>query len=193
MFHRFFLVLATGIMLAGCGTRRPDFAGASPEKRKQLEDAVSSHLRLAATLDRCRGAPVEIFEGLPHPSFERPAFASESRRADTFVNHDFRFYKPAMILPGTARGRLLNQAHHTSTYLPWRGPRYCGGFHPDVLLRYTTETGPVDLHLCFGCGEARFFDGSAMIRMDINESVLDGLEKLYRTHRDKRPATKRPR
>ena len=188
MWHHTLISLVVAIALTGCGTPKPDFSDASPDKRVQLEAAVASHSRLAAMLDRCRSSPVEVFEGLPHPKWERQALATESRRPDTFENHDFRFYRPAMPLPQEARGRLLHRILSTSTYQPWRGPKSCGGFHPDLLLRFTTRNGPVELHLCFRCAEAMFFEGSSFILVDMDEDISDSLQQIQQTHRDKRPA-----
>lgn len=174
--------------LSGCRTPKPDFSYALPEERKQLEEAVASHARLAATLARCRNSSAEIFEGLPHPRWEKQALAAESRRSDTFQNHDFGFYRPAMALPQPARSLLLDRIQTLTTYQPWGGPKSCGGFHPDLLVRFTSDGGPIDLHLCFGCSEAMIYDGLSFILVDMKEPVSDKLQQLQETHREKRPA-----
>jgi len=144
-------------------------------------------------LDLCRSSTAVVFEGLPHPMWEKQALATESRRSETFENHDFRFYRPAMPLPQEAHSLLLDLVVSTSTYRPWGGPKACGGFHPDLLLRFTTHNGPVDLHLCFGCAEAMFFEGSSFILVDMKEGISDSLQQIQQAHRNKRPARPLPR
>lgn len=187
-----FLLIASAITFSGCGTPKPDFSYASPQEKKQLEEAVASHDRLAATLARCRSSSAEIFEGLPHPRWEKQTLEVESRRSDTFRNHDFGFYRPAMTLPQSARSLLLARVQSATTYQPWSGPKLCGGFHPDLLVRFRTDSGPIDIHLCFGCSEAMIFDGSSFILVDMTDTISDTFQQLQETHRDKRPAKQRP-
>jgi hypothetical protein len=114
--------------------------------------------------------------------------ARESKRADTFRNHDSRFYSPAMPLSSAQRSKVLSRVIRDASYEAWSGPKFCGGFHPDLLVRFHCDSGVIDLHLCFGCGEAKFFDGEGLVHVDVRESVADGLKKVQRSSRTKRPA-----
>lgn len=157
-----------------------------------LKLAAESSQRLSGILERCRAASrVEIFEGLPHPHWERASLARERRRADTFENNGFRFYSPAMSLPLSQQRQLLSRALKDSTYRQWMGPSFCGGFHPDYLVRFHSDTGIIDLHLCFGCAEAEFFENGILSHLNLRERVSDALARLQKANRIKRPPMKR--
>lgn len=175
--------------LAACTLLRPDYSYPGGSKPQQIESDVASHRNLAGLLDLCRTAPrVDIFEGLPHPMAERELFAREQRRSDVFRNHDFRFYTPALSLPRNGRVRLLTGVTRESSFMPWRGPKLCGGFHPDLLLRFHHFSAVVDVHLCFGCGEAIFYGPATRAHVDFSEKTAETWRKIQRHNRAKRPA-----
>lgn len=176
------------ITATGCVSPGRDFSWASPTERERLKAEVDSYRRLDSLIHRCnRSASTEVFEGLPHLMFERKALERESARSDTFVNHGYRFYSPAMQLPASAARRLIGLTKTASSYLVWRGPKYCGGFHPDLVVRFHRPEGVIDVHLCFGCREAQFYDGATTAHVDLREGVAYSLQKIQEEHRAKRP------
>jgi hypothetical protein len=186
---RYALFLAVG--LTACTSPKPDFRRAGAALRPDLRAAAASFERLPGVLARCRGAShVEVFEGLPHPTGtpgEVRAYARESRRGDTFANHGFRFYSPAMSLSKFRRTRILCEVVRTSSYEAWGGMKFCGDFHPDLLVRFHCPTGVIDLHLCFGCFEAKFFEGATLVHVDIRDGTAEKLERIQQASRTKRP------
>ena len=183
------LFLLVALFVAACANPKPDFSWADAAHRPQWEAAAATYCHLPRLLARCRAASrVEVFEGLPHDKWDKVGLARESKRADTFLNHDFRFYSPAMQLLSAQRSKILSSVIRDSSYRAWRGPKWCGGFHPDLLVRFHLESGVIDLHLCFGCSEAKLFDGSTLAHVNVRESVADELERVQQACRTKRPA-----
>jgi len=185
--NRLLLLLLLSVALVSCTHRGMELSD-DPDDRLALKLAAESHQRLLGILERCRAASrVEIFEGLPHPRWERESLVKESQRADTFENHDFRFYSPAMPLPLSQRRQLLSRVLKDSNYRQWQGYKLCGGFHPDFLVRFHCVTGIIDLHLCFGCAEAEFFENGIINHVNLKERVSNFLERLQKANRMKRP------
>ncbi len=185
------LIPLIAVLVTACAHQKPDFSQANPKDRVKWEAAVASYTQLPGLLARCKVASrIEVFEGLPHISFERHELARESKRADTFLNHGFRFYSPAMRLPSADRTKVLSRVIRNSSYEAWLGPKFCGGFHPDLLVRFHLEAGVIDLHLCFGCNEAKFFDGTTLAHVNISTNIADELERVQQACRSKRPAPK---
>jgi hypothetical protein len=187
------LIPLAAAFLTACAGSKPDFSYANVADRARLEAAVASHSHLTGVLARCRVASrVEVFEGLRRREVDEDGYARESKRADTFRNHDFHFYAPAMHMSPAQLSKVLSGAVHDTSYKAWSGPKFCGGFHPDLLVRFGCDSGVIDLHLCFGCHEARFFDGSTLTHVDLLPTIADDLKRLQQDCPTKRPVQQQP-
>ena len=176
------------LVLSGCTHSKPDFSWAKPADRLGFEAKVASYDKLSGLLARCRAASrMEVFEGLPRPMADQETWVQESERTDTFLNHDFRFYRPAMQLPSAQRSKVLSSVVRDSSFQAWSGPKYCGGFHPDLLVRFHSDSSVLDVHLCFGCGEAKFIDGPTVAHVDIRDDIVAELRRVQEACRTKRP------
>jgi hypothetical protein len=185
------LIPLVALFFSACANPKPDFSWADAANRPRWEAAAATYSHLPGLLVRCRTASrVEVFEGLPHQKWEKDALARENKRADTLMNHDFKFYSPAMQLSSAQRAKVLSIIIRDASYQAWVGPKFCGGFHPDFLVRFHLESGVIDVHLCFGCSEAKFFDGSTLAHVDIRESGTDELKPVLQACRSKRPFPK---
>jgi hypothetical protein len=178
-----FAVLFSAITLSACGAVS-DYSkiGAGKPPPPQL----------AAVLEQCRtAARVEVFEGLPHPMFEKESLAREQRRRDVLQNNGFGFYTPALTMTRRDRERLIAGVSAESSFMRWKGPKFCGGFHPDLLVRFHQPSGaPVDVHLCFGCGEAMFYAAGVQVHVDIYDAQSDDWEGIQKRYQKKRPPGK---
>jgi hypothetical protein len=175
--------------LPACSVEKLDLSSLSAGERSQFQSEVESYKHLGELLELCRSAQkVEVFEGLPHPSWERELLAQEQARRDVFRNHDFSFYQPPLLLPAPDRDRLISEVTRRRTFMAWRGPKKCGGFHPDLLLRFHHSSGVVDVHLCFGCGEAIFYGPHSRAHVDFSEATSDRWEEIQKRNQTKRPA-----
>jgi len=97
-----------------------------------------------------------LYEGLPHPNYEKKAFQEELKSKQTMQLCGFMFYLEPLDLKDedvkTLRGLLGNR----STYKPHQSGKECGGFHPDYAVEWSTEGKVYRCLICFGCSEARF-------------------------------------
>jgi hypothetical protein len=188
------LVLAPALILALSSCQLPAFSqgAADSAERKQyrteLKSEVATFANLGPLLDLCRNASrMEVFEGLPHPYFETQLMQKELLRADVTMNHGFGFYTPALKLNSGDVQTLRTEVCQKSAYKKFAGMKSCGGFHPDLLLRYHTTQGIVDTHLCFGCNEAIFFGPQTRAHVDIEQAPSDRWMTIQQNYQTKRP------
>lgn len=133
-----------------------------------------------------RSAPtLMVYEGLPHQTKEKVLLEREVQRADVTRLLGYPFYKPPVPAKQNARLKsLLGDANNYGTYT---GPKTCGGFHPDYAVSWTAEGEPHFILICFGCGEALFWDGRRLMPYDIKHGPLSELMGLLVGHVSKRP------
>ncbi len=151
---------------------------------------------LAFTRDIYTAAAVELYEGLPHPLFDKQAYQLEAARGKTLkITTDLLYAEKLDPSADT-----LAQLAHLTTDL--RGHRtlfkplsqalskFCGGFHADYALiwKKNNETSVTAL-VCFGCSEVRLIRGGEIITADFKPERHRELIDLFRPMRRNRPLT----
>ncbi len=176
-----------------CTARCADDTPSEKEIEKATKEMYASHKNLDGLLRMCgKAAKVELFEGLPHPYWDKELLKKEEKRPDVFQNHGFGFYSPAIKLPDSDHKLLFSKVTRVDSYTPWLGPRACGGFHPDYLIRFHGRQGVVDLHLCMGCSMAVFYGPKTKADVDIHPSVHDAWRPIPYRNLIKRPQPPAP-
>ena len=183
-FARIFAALCVAFVFAACQAQDTDFS------RRKTQEPLPGNLE--GLMAQCRAASrVEIFEGLPHPMNESALLEQELRRGVVFQNHGFGFYSPALSVPQGERDRLVSEVMAAAAFMPYSGPKFCGGFHPDLLVRFHLGGGgKVDVQLCFGCNEAIFYGASESAKVDIEPTAEYSWQAFHRRHWKKRPAAR---
>jgi hypothetical protein len=124
---------------------------------------------------------VELYEG----------FLWHRGKQEMLKKHGFYFYVPAIVpTEGDAealRGHVLNEA----TFEEWRGVKFCGGYHPDWFIRWVSKDGDAhELHLCFGCHEAKIYGPDYQLYCDVRGDAYKSLKSIlerYHVRRDVSP------
>ena len=133
---------------------------------------------------------VLVFEGLPHPLFEREAFTQEQAAKKTIKLHGAVFYEPPQK---TELAKPVAEAV-ADCLIPFRGEKLCGGFHADFAIIWRSGEERWDALFCYGCGEAAIFSSTgATLRADQGNKVLKEWLKQFSKLRPQgqRPAPKR--
>ena len=187
-----FLSVATAILvLPGCQSDRGDAAvetTISDAFLRRYAAEISMFDRLSTTLeDLTSSTPMEVFEGLPHPLWELSDFANESRRNDVFSNHKFQFYSTQLDPETKGPVAIMAIARSLTSYTPWTGPKLCGGFHPDLLVRFHSSSGLKEVHICLGCHEAMIYTNGGAIHVDLQDGAASKLEVWQKVTQTKRP------
>ena len=134
---------------------------------------------------------LELFEGLPHQSWEGELLKSELANKKTVTIHDFPFYQKPQKISDKDAATLRALCLGKKSFEPFGGYKLCGGFHPDWCLRWTEGTTVTDIHVCFGCHEIKAYSGKTMVYCDMNGDTHKKLKKLLAAYQKERPAKKR--
>ncbi len=172
---RIISLLASALLIGTLPAKQP--APASEEASSKLRQAMA-----VAT-------SVTVYEGLPHQSFERELLTAESKRKDTEKIGSFRFYIPAVaaINPEILK-RILSSSDTIQVY---GGPKFCGGFHPDYAVQWSSEDGSrFYAQICFGCHEIIYSDGKNEYKYDFESEPFEKLKKELAPYAEKRPKKK---
>lgn len=152
---------------------------------KPVAVSAAEDIRLSART----AAKLMVYEGLPHQAHERELLGREAARADVTRIAGYPFYTPAR--PAKQPEELRRILGDAESYGVYRGPKTCGGFHPDYAVSWGSGGGSHHILICFGCGEALVSDGGRMLPYDLREPALGQLRALLSRHALKRPPVER--
>ncbi|NJK91204.1 MAG: hypothetical protein HC904_04820 [Blastochloris sp.] len=174
------MVLAAGaaVLVGVVGPMlREIIAGASAPPPVSAAATFQSTLGGASTL--------RVYEGLPHPLFERELMQREEARLDVVRLGGFPFYSPAIParLPDELRTGLADPA----SLRPFGGEKLCGGFHPDYAVAWPGPKGEQTVLICFGCKEIQWLEEGRMLRYDLTPEALAVLKRALAPHAVQRP------
>lgn len=128
---------------------------------------------------------IVVFEGLPHPAWERDLLAIESKRKDTININKFLFYTPALAATNAdALRQLLSSSDSIRVY---GGPKLCGGYHPDYCISWQAGETTYYALVCFGCHEIVFYDGKTPLIYDLDDKAYERYKTLLAVYETKRP------
>lgn len=184
------LLAAASSIACSCG----DSNGASPEGVMSVPLKAGENARFDEAAAALRTATdVTLYEGLPHPTFERDLFESELASKPVIRSHAWPFY--ATPLPVSAEdASAIQAAFSTSGYFALRNPdvgKLCGGFHPDYELRWSGPRGNYEMQFCFGCNEVNLHTPSGAVEFDMVGGHYDAAgpyRRLLFGRREQRPA-----
>lgn len=150
--------------------------------------AASDQQRLESMSNGIKEAiEVELFEGLPHQTFERELLAAEQKSKDTIQIHKYPFYRRPLPLSAADAAELRRLLSGKETYRPFRGEKRCGGFHPDYALAWKKGNRTIHVLICFGCGEFKLFAPSQELRTDAHGPAFTEIHTILQKYQDQRP------
>lgn len=126
---------------------------------------------------------LEVYEGLPHPAFERELLEQEKKKRHTML-HGFPFY--ASKPPWGDGDSELRGLLATERFTPWSGEKKCGGFHPDYAVVVTHGAMSWTVLVCFGCSEVKVV-GHDERRFDVSTSLVVELQNALSLYGGSRP------
>ena len=169
-----FVAAVSFLMYFTLGDEKSPSLGASAALRKSLTLATG----------------IIVSEGLPREMFDAALSQAESKRKDTEMIGDYRFYTPAIAVKNDAILKELLAA--TETIELFGGEKMCGGFHPDYSVQWKDQKGrDCYAHLCFGCHEIIFSDGKKKYRYDLQHEAYAKLKSELSAYANKSPVKNR--
>lgn len=139
------------------------------------------------TKDLAPTASLTLYEGLPHQSWEAELLEKELEAKKTITVQGFPFYERPLVVTAADVAELRGLSAAPDTFSPYRGPKMCGGFHPDYCLSWQDGETKYELLICFGCHEMKFFAPNHEAIADIQAEALARFEAVLKKYRDQRP------
>lgn len=162
-----------------------DKFGDSPMSAALLREA-RSYEHYEEFAEGIRNAPaIEVFEGLPHQTFESELMESELKTKETIEIAGYNFYARPVIISERDKEQLTDLYCTKETFVPFRGIKNCGGYHPDWLVRWKKGEEEWIAHFCFGCHEAITIHGDESMYCDI--WAIEPFERLLNPYHQHRP------
>ena len=118
------------------------------------------------------GSKVELFEGLPHQTWENELLAYELKSKKTVRVHGYHFYESPLNLTPKDTETLRSILADSGTYRAFSGEKRCGGFHPDYCVSWVYDSRTYCVHICFGCEEFKSFGMDCELRTDAEKIAL---------------------
>jgi len=166
------LLLFSMLFPTGCGQSTQELSSNSTARRKTVqttaeESSSSSHLKniqdtfkhhadLARAISECN--EVSLYEGLPHPHWERDLLKSELDEKETITfDGGFPFYAVPIKIRDDDAVQLKQLYCDPSSFVAFQGFKLCGGYHPDWCIVWKNGAKSCYVELCFGCDEMRTY------------------------------------
>jgi len=90
---------------------------------------ISRYAPLAAAIPEADD--VRLYEGTPHNGWERDLLRRELATDPHIELHGYSFYKEPLRLKAGDGERLTRLFTDKGSFMPYGGPKTCGGYHPD--------------------------------------------------------------
>jgi hypothetical protein len=131
-----------------------------------------------------------LYEGLPHPMYERQALEAEKKAKPTVTLHQFPFYRDPLELKAGDGQRLKALLGDPGSFAVYSGEKRCGGFHPDYAVEWSADGQTHQALICFGCWEIKVYGPKGEAIYDIRPEARDQLKGLLEPYRKNRPPFK---
>jgi|GEM_PF-3821204 len=128
---------------------------------------------------------VELYEGLKRTGMKE--FVMPEPGEQTFQFLSYTFYKTKLTIQTRDALMLQEICSNHRSFGGYLGGKFCGGFHPDALIRFNGPEGQVDVLVCFGCAEALVRVGEKEVMLEIESPgyyrLRDDMLPLLPRHR----------
>lgn len=128
---------------------------------------------------------VRVYEGLPHQAHEAEVLQKELRRRDVTRIGGYPFYTPSK--PARNASVLRRILGDPGSFAMYRGPKTCGGFHPDYAVTWQAGGPTRSALICFGCGEMLLSADGSWLPYNIRDRALAELRTALAPYAAKRP------
>ena len=171
-------VIACGLALTALGADEPKQPDTNFDNLKLLVEGVK------------KANKVVLYEGLPHQFFDKDLLEQELKNKKTVKVHDYPFYAETLALKDEDAKRLTELFCAADSFAKFRGPKRCGGFHPDYCVEWQDGKGVYHVLVCFGCHEVKCYGPKVDLYCDINNDAYKEFEKVLKPYRKNRPEKK---
>lgn len=134
-------------------------------------EGLSAEIQKAKTLVVYRGFPrrEQLTDDEPEP-----------KKDPNFALRGYFFQPRAYACDEKAMEKLRELCSTQAAFSKWRGPKKCGGYHPDYCLQFKNGDTMTSVLLCYGCNEAKFFGNKANLYVDANAAALEAIQVILK-------------
>lgn len=172
------------VALSGCVSSLEDELLRPQKEDRTLKD-VSQFFTAVLLADS-----VAVYEGLPHPMWEEPAYATEVKRRDLVWFEGYPFYATALSIPQEEQKKLVAIALRKEAHIRYSGFKMCGGYHPDYAIVWEKDGKKSGSLICFGCHEWKHFTSRGRIYEDMEPVAYEELRDILSKYVVRRPTIK---
>ena len=130
---------------------------------------------------------VAVYEGLPHQTFEHDVYLSELKRADVVRIETFPFYAAPLSASPPEKSELTEIVLGDDAHIRYRGPKLCGGYHPDYVVIWEQAGHKSGAMVCFGCHEVIYFTPQGRLIQELGNDAYGKLKAVLSQYRVNRP------
>jgi hypothetical protein len=134
-------------------------------------------------------AEVSLYEGLPGEFWDPQLREEELRRKKTIRLHGYPFYEEPLAFRGADAGRLSALMSAKKSFNRFRGPKECGGYHPEYCAQWKTGGDETRALISLECGEVKMFGPRGELHCDLTPDAAKALKQLLSFYRKNRPAS----
>jgi hypothetical protein len=128
-----------------------------------------------------------LYEGLPHQAWEREQLLEELGSKKFISMYGFPFYERPLSVAAADVEALRRLTSTPESYLPYGGPKLCGGFHPDYALAWKNGDTTFYILVCFGCREIKLYGADRELLTEMATESRPQFEMLLLKYHDQRP------
>jgi hypothetical protein len=99
----------------------------------------------------------------------------------------FHFYSKPLPLSKADVETLADIFKGSGPFTRYRGAKKCDGFHPDYCVEWKFDESPIQVLICFGCGEAKVRAEGSALHYDTRDDGEKALRALLIDRRQERP------
>lgn len=155
------------------------------DRAKELVDSFARFPELRAAIGGSE--TLKLYEGLPHQTWEPEGLKKELAGKPVVTLGGYPFYEePLEASPADAK-RLRSISRSWWSFVPFRGFKACGGYHPDWCMAWSDGQNTYLVQICFGCHEMKAFLDGKQLHGDIRPGAFSELETTLAHYQKNRP------
>ncbi|MES2595268.1 MAG: hypothetical protein V4662_08030 [Verrucomicrobiota bacterium] len=119
-----------------------------------------------------------IYRGLPHQMWAKNKLWHDLFTTSNHLSGGYRFYNTSVPASDVLRSSITAAIRSVLLYQPYRGPKRCGGYHPDFCFEWRSARGIFYALPCLGCHEIILIGDGTEVHCDLQNVPGNALETL---------------
>ncbi len=140
----------------------------------------ADYRRLSDVVPSKAASIINVFPGLPHNYWGEEAFIRELWNSENQPIHGYRFYSKPLSFSEEFRRVVHDLFTEEKTFVPYRGPKKCGGYHADFAVLLDDAGEHYWFLVCLGCHEVLCFTDQAELICELDSAAYKKLSTAWK-------------